>query len=154
MNTPTYAVHGTWRPASPPADVDLEAQPITGTYALLAPPAVPAPAQTRTPHVFTTDAIGDLFGARPSRIRISATCTSRHDAPPPYADVEVLPAYSAAPNMGSNKEPDTLAMYLFAFGFRASWFVLPCSRAFTFTRAASFAVQCSPRFGCWARSPS
>ena len=124
MHTPTFTVHGSWRRASSSADIDLEAQTITGTYAPSALPIAPeparaAPAPTRTPHdTLDTDAIDDFFGVTRPR----ATRESQHDShpslggdipPPPYADGE-LPAYSADPNT----EPITLAMYLFKFGFR------------------------------------
>ncbi|KAF9220810.1 hypothetical protein BS17DRAFT_713381 [Gyrodon lividus] len=120
-------VLGNWRHASSTsADIDLEAQIVTGSHAPFALLSAPEPAQaaaapTRTPEQpTTTDPIDDFFGITLPR----ATRESRHDShraissigdvpPPPYADASELPAYSVA----SNTEPMTLAMYLFKFGF-------------------------------------
>ncbi|KIJ63817.1 hypothetical protein HYDPIDRAFT_91553 [Hydnomerulius pinastri MD-312] len=119
-------VFGNWRRASSTsADVDLEAQIITGSHAPFALPSAPEPARaaaapTRTPEQTSTDPIDDFFGVTRSR----ATRESRHDShpsvssigdvlpPPPYADASELPAYTLTPT-----EPVTLAMYLFKFGF-------------------------------------
>ncbi|KAG0702185.1 hypothetical protein DFH29DRAFT_805293 [Suillus ampliporus] len=125
------SVFGTWRKASTSsADIDLEAQIVTGTHASFTLPAATqaahsAAAPTRTPEQNdnTTDPMDDFFGVTHTR----ATRESRHDsyvtpsrisvtmdgdAPPPYADATELPAYSSTPT-----EPVTLAMYLFKFGF-------------------------------------
>ncbi|KIJ15392.1 hypothetical protein PAXINDRAFT_169233 [Paxillus involutus ATCC 200175] len=117
-------VFGTWcRASSTSADVDLEAQIITGSHAPFILPITPEPAQAAAPPTHTpeqptaTDPIDDFFGVT------RATRESRHDSlrrtssigdvpPPPYADAS-LPAYSPTPNT----EPVTLAMYLFKFGF-------------------------------------
>ncbi|KAH0840321.1 hypothetical protein J3R83DRAFT_1334 [Lanmaoa asiatica] len=123
MEISSFTVHGNWRRASSSADIDLETQTITGTYAPFTLPIAPELARaasvlTRTPQTATTsDAINDFFGVT----RLRATRESQHDShpplggdipPPPYADAE-LPAYSADPNT----EPVTLAMHLFKFGF-------------------------------------
>ncbi|KAI6145733.1 hypothetical protein EDD17DRAFT_1495438 [Pisolithus thermaeus] len=130
-------VIGHWRGTSlqTSADIDVEAQVITGRHALFALPVVPeqarsATAPTRTPVPAddvspVSDPIDDFFGVT----RLRATRESRHDtypsvsrasgviptdgeAPPPYVDGIELPAYTVA-----SSEPPTLAMYLFKFGF-------------------------------------
>lgn len=126
------SIFGSWRKTfKSSADIDLEAQTVTGTHApfTLPPasePAHSAVAPTRTPEQdsVTTNPIDDFFGVTLTR----ATRESRHDsyvapscisivmngeAPPPYADATELPAYTFVP-----AEPVTLAMYLFKFGFR------------------------------------
>ncbi|KAH7912634.1 hypothetical protein BJ138DRAFT_1083215 [Hygrophoropsis aurantiaca] len=128
-STRVSTVFGNWRRVSnSPADIDLEAQIITGTHAPFSIPAAPEPAYSaaapiRTPdNSDTTNPIDDFFGVTRAR----ATRESRHDsypsvsrsaafdaeAPPPYADATDLPAYESTP-----AEPVTLAMYLFKFGF-------------------------------------
>ncbi|KAI9569267.1 hypothetical protein HD554DRAFT_2020784 [Boletus coccyginus] len=121
MNPSAFTVHGSWRRASSSADVDLEAQAITGIHApFTLPTAVRAPAvPIPTPHGTTTDTIDDLFGVTHPH----ATHESQHDLypsldghdipPPPYGANAEPPAYPA----DSNIEPITLAMYLFKFGF-------------------------------------
>lgn len=135
MNT-ICTVVGQWQHAS--TDIDLEAQTVTGTHALVALPTLPpsarsAAAPTRTPvhdramSHSESDPVDDFFGVTRPR----ATHESRHDsvsrssvafsrvsaaldgdAPPPYVEGSELPAYDVAP-----REPPTLAMYLFKFGF-------------------------------------
>ncbi|KAH7924941.1 hypothetical protein BV22DRAFT_1034638 [Leucogyrophana mollusca] len=128
-STRVSSVFGKWRRVSDsPADIDLEAQIITGTHAPFSIPAAPEPAHSaaapsRTPdNSDTTNPIDDFFGVTRAR----ATHESRHDsypaasrssavdadAPPSYADATELPAYTSTP-----AEPVTLAMYLFKFGF-------------------------------------
>lgn len=77
--------------------------------------STPAPVTVHTvrspPSVYTTDPIDDFFGYTLSSSR---THESRHDrsisdVPPPY--VEDLPPYTR------KDEPETLAKYLFKFGF-------------------------------------
>ncbi|KAG1740164.1 uncharacterized protein EDB91DRAFT_1053427 [Suillus paluster] len=56
-----------------------------------------------------------FFGAKPHRTR----ALERH-APPPYlheGEFEKLPVYAACPCPGADKEPITLARYLFVYGF-------------------------------------
>ncbi|KIM64916.1 hypothetical protein SCLCIDRAFT_114255 [Scleroderma citrinum Foug A] len=110
MNT-ICTVVGQWQHAS--TDIDLEAQTVTGTHALVALPTLPpsarsAAAPTRTPvhdramSHSESDPVDDFFGVTRPR----ATHESRHDSG------SELPAYDVAP-----REPPTLAMYLFKFGF-------------------------------------
>ncbi|TCD67368.1 hypothetical protein EIP91_010198 [Steccherinum ochraceum] len=122
---------GFWRaapatPATPStssAEVDFEAQTITGEHVAFPspPPALP----TSTPREEVSDPIDAFFGVTHSR----GTQNSRHDSraqqefyaadandaelapPPPYAYASDLPSYSVV------AEPPTLAMYLFKFGF-------------------------------------
>lgn len=79
--------------------------------------ALPLPATTRTSPSTTTSPIDDFFGStRGSRhdCRFSVS-SNKEDDLPLYSDVEALapPSYSQR----GHKEPVTLAMYLFKFGF-------------------------------------
>ena len=133
MNTIACTVVGQWQHAS--TDIDLEAQTVTGTHTpvvlpILPPSARSAAAPTHTPVPLShtdSDPVDDFFGVTRPR----ATHESRHDsvscpsvafsrlsaaldgdAPPPYVEGSGLPAYNVA-----QREPPTLAMYLFKFGF-------------------------------------
>ncbi|KAF9495154.1 hypothetical protein BDN71DRAFT_1589980 [Pleurotus eryngii] len=79
--------------------------------------ALPLPATTRTSPSTTTSPIDDFFGStRGSRHdRRFSVSSNKEDDLPSYSDVEALapPSYSQR----GHKEPVTLAMYLFKFGF-------------------------------------
>jgi len=125
--------------------VDVEAQTVSGTrapYVLPAEPeqarVVPARTRPRTPYATATitsesltssttvadvnamdDFLGGVTHVHESR-RHDSSSSSNPDSvilevlpPPPYVDTE-LPAYSLEP---IDEEPDTLAKYMFTFGF-------------------------------------
>ncbi|KAF7426014.1 hypothetical protein PC9H_008377 [Pleurotus ostreatus] len=79
--------------------------------------SLPLPATTRTSPSTTTSPIDDFFGStRGSRHdRRFSVSSNKEDDLPSYSDVEALapPSYSQR----GHKEPVTLAMYLFKFGF-------------------------------------
>jgi len=133
MNT-ICTVVGQWQHDAS-TDIDLEAQTVTGTHAPVALPILPPPARSAAAPTHTpvhpphpeADPVDDFFGVTRPR----ATHESRHDsvscpsvafsrlsaaldgdAPPPYVEGSELPTYNMAP-----REPPTLAMYLFKFGF-------------------------------------
>lgn len=127
-------IHGTWRKPAP-STMDLEAQAISGfqlplpipsrTVTHVSPNSPASPTKRRAEE--TTDPIDDFFGcSRPSRTRTPthesrhdqrrSSFSSSHEAPPPYPHAD-LPEYSTT---ASPKEPETLAMYLFKFGFCTS----------------------------------
>lgn len=85
---------------------------------------LPPLASTRT-HTTPSNAVGDLFAnARESRHDRRLSMSSFDgDAPPSYQDVEALPLPSYSER--GYKEPVTLAMYLFKFGFREYFFRTP-----------------------------
>ncbi|KAF4583576.1 hypothetical protein EYR38_002330 [Pleurotus pulmonarius] len=84
-----------------------------------APPSVelPLPATTRTSTTTTTSPIDDFFGSTCSSRHVcrSSVSSNKEDDLPSYSDVEAHdpPSYSQR----GHKEPVTLAMYLFKFGF-------------------------------------
>ncbi|KDQ61529.1 hypothetical protein JAAARDRAFT_66628 [Jaapia argillacea MUCL 33604] len=119
---------GSWRSTSStsvtqPATVEISQSSST----------LPSPPQSVAPHTHSSDPLNDFFGTSPRRGSTSSLHgirDSRHDdptpdlPPPAYesqhpyhpqdsdADLEMgLPSYDA------QEEPDTLAMYLFKYGF-------------------------------------
>lgn len=113
-------------------ELDLEAQ---NTVALAQPtPALTHYPRTQRPSVDedATDAIDNFFGAsRPSGSRrtlsLTGTRDSRHDElrQSTAVESEVLPSYEDSlepPSYTQVSDQPTLAMYLFKFGFRESFF--------------------------------
>ena len=99
---------------------------ISGTRVPVELPTPPPQASTHAPHQTLqqgeVDPFDNFFGVSSTRSsRVGGTRESRHDAtPPPYHHGEQLPAYSTWDEEAGPKEPPTLAMYMFKYGFRKS----------------------------------
>ena len=98
---------------------------ISGTRVSIELPTSPPQAPTHAPHQSLqqgeVDPFDNFFGVShsPSQSsRVAGTRESRHDViPPPYHNGEDLPAYSRWDEEAGQKEPPTLAMYMFKYGF-------------------------------------
>ena len=98
---------------------------ISGTRVSVELPTSPPQASTHVPRqslqLGEVDPFDNFFGvsnSSPRSSRIGGTCESRHDTTlPPYHSGEELPAYSRWDEEGGPKEPPTLAMYMFKYGF-------------------------------------
>ena len=98
---------------------------ISGTRVPVELPTPPPQASTHAPHQSLqqgeVDPFDNFFGvshSSPQSSRIGGTHESRHDATlPPYHNGEDLPAYSTWDEEAGPKEPPTLAMYMFKYGF-------------------------------------
>ena len=98
---------------------------ISGTRMPVELPIPPPQASTHAPHQSLqqgeVDPFDNFFGvshSSPRSSRVAGTRESRHDTtPPPYHHGEDLPAYSTWDEEGGHKEPPTLAMYMFKYGF-------------------------------------
>ena len=98
---------------------------ISGTRVPVELPTPPPQVSTHAPHQplqqGEADPFGDFFGvshSSPRSSRVAGTRESRHDTtPPPYHHGEDLPAYSTWDEEAGYKEPPTLAMYMFKYGF-------------------------------------
>lgn len=117
----THTVTGTWDHIPSTAIPDAgSSRIISGTRVSIELPTPPPQASTHTPHQplpqGDADPFDNFFGISHSS-RIGGTHGSRHDtSPPPYRG-EDLPAYSRWDEEAGSKEPPTLAMYLFKYGF-------------------------------------
>ncbi|KAF9652662.1 hypothetical protein BDM02DRAFT_3108734 [Thelephora ganbajun] len=98
---------------------------ISGTRVSVEFPTQPPRVSTHAPHQSLqqseADPFDNFFGvshSSPRSSRIGGTHESRHDATlPPYHHGEDLPAYSTWDEEAGPKEPPTLAMYMFKYGF-------------------------------------
>lgn len=95
---------------------------VHGSYIAVDLPSVPHAASPRSLRVSedTYDAIDAFFGVtRATRtVCVSGIRDSCHDStPPPYPHHNELPEYSSRDAEAGFKEPATLAMYLFKYGF-------------------------------------
>ena len=98
---------------------------ISGSRVPMELPTPPPQASTHSPHQplqqGEADPFDDFFGVSHSSPRpspIGGTRESRHDATlPSYHHGEDLPAYSRWDEEAGPKEPPTLAMYMFKYGF-------------------------------------
>ena len=97
---------------------------ISGTRVSAEFPTPPPQVSTHAPHQSLQQGQVDPlenFGvshSSPRSSRIGGTHESRHDVtPPPYNHGEDLPAYSRWDEEAGPKEPPTLAMYMFKYGF-------------------------------------
>ena len=96
---------------------------ISGTLMPVDLPTTPPQASTHAPHQplqqSEVDPFDNFFGVSHSSpsTRIGGTHESRHDVTlPPYYGEE-LPAYSRWDEEAGPREPPTLAMYMFKYGF-------------------------------------
>lgn len=98
---------------------------ISGTRVSVELPTPPPQASTHAPHQSLqqgeVDPFDNFFGvlhSSPRSSRIGGTHESRHDGTlPSYHHGEELPAYSRWDEEAGPKEPPTLAMYMFKYGF-------------------------------------
>ncbi|KAF9787870.1 hypothetical protein BJ322DRAFT_587480 [Thelephora terrestris] len=96
---------------------------ISGTLVPVELPITPPQVSTHAPHqslqLVEVDPFDNFFGishSSPSS-RIGGTRESRHDITLPPYHGEELPAYSRWDEEAGAKEPPTLAMYMFKYGF-------------------------------------
>jgi hypothetical protein len=121
--TQAQTVEGVWYAESSSSYEDTPATIIHGTHVTVKLPSPPATASARSPHApqeETYDPVDAFFGVtRSTRSnRVHGTRDSRHDdVPPPYPYNNDLPEYSSWDKEAGAKEPPTLAMYLFKYGF-------------------------------------
>lgn len=115
---------------------------ISGSRVSVELPTSPPQASTHVSHQSLqqgeVDPFGNFFGvshSSPRSSRIGGTRESRHDAtPPPYHNGEDLPAYSRWDEEAGPKEPPTLAMYMFKYGFcKSHRFSTPSTATYEFT---------------------
>lgn len=122
----TRTVTGSWDLI--PAITIPEAGPstiIAGSRVPVELPTSPPQASTHSPHQplqqCEADPFDDFFGvsrSSPRPSRVGGTHESRHDTTlPSYHYGEELPAYSRWDEEAGPKEPPTLAMYMFKYGF-------------------------------------
>ena len=132
VSASTSQVQGVWEPVpstSSSSNDNSSATIIHGTHVSVDLPTRPAAASTRISQHLpeqqeenTYDAVDAFFGVvNSTRLlsRVRGTRDSRHDdAPPPYPhNNNDLPAYSSWGGDAGVKEPPTLAMFLFKYGF-------------------------------------
>ena len=120
----TRTVTGSWEVVPSTAVPEAGSSTIiSGTRVSVELPVPPPQASTHAPHQSLhqneVDPFDNFFGVshsspRPSR---SGTHESRHDVTPPPYHGEDLPAYSRWDEEAGPKEPPTLAMYMFKYGF-------------------------------------
>lgn len=123
MATKAQTVDGVWQSNTSTSYQDKPATIVHGTHVTVdlpsTPPAATSPRSSRVSED-TYDAVDAFFGVtRSTRAkRVSGTRDSRHDdTPPPYPYNNDLPEYSSWDAEADSKEPATLAMYMFKYGF-------------------------------------
>jgi hypothetical protein len=120
-STRTRTVAGSWDLIPSTAIPDAgSSHIISGTRVSVELPTPPPQAPTHAPHQSLqseVDPFDNFFGVSHQSSRVERPRESRHDtSPPPYRG-EDLPAYSRWDEEAGPKEPPTLAMYLFKYGF-------------------------------------
>lgn len=121
---------------------------ISGTRVAADLPTPPPQLSTHVPHQSLqqgeVDPFGSFFGVSRSSLqssRIGGTRESRHDStPPPYYNGEDLPAYSKWDEEAGPKEPPTLAMYMFKYGFCKSHHFSALSSTVTYEPLTVFPI--------------